>query len=666
MRAGLAAVLAMALLATASVPGPATAAPSAAHGDSYTFAFQDADIGQVADEILGRTLGVAYTVDPGVTGKISFRIDQRLTRAQLLEAFEAALAANGIVMVRSGDAVTLTPRAKAKEAAGLQTEGEAGGQAGYAVVAVPLSFATPSEVGKALQTMGQPDIVVYADDKLGLLMLGGTERELDAARQALRVLDRSGLDNSKIRWFDLTQAQAQTVGDELNQILKAANAPGIAIVPLKRLNGILAFARTPQALDEVSSWIAKLDVPGKDEAPALWVYHPLNLSADALASTLNAVLNGVPQTEAPTQAATQATNSLMSGATTPGGMSFGGMSSGGMVSGGSPLSIGASVAPAPAGSPTTAAPASAPQASFGSPGADSIRIGVSRESNILVITAPPSRWAQIKRMLDEIDRAPGQVLIEASVLEVTLTNELRLGVNWSAIAANGKLSIVSSANNAGAVAPTFPGLGITYIGSNIAAAIDALKAVTAVEVISAPKLVALDNHLARLEVGDQVPVTVQSAQETTTANSPLITTTEYRDTGVILNVTPRISGEDHIVLDIDQEVSSVAKTTSSGIDSPTIQQRRLQGTLSLKDGETMALGGMISSNRSRTSTGIPIAKDIPLLGAAFRSNDDSGGRSELIVLITAKIMRDPASSERVMKDLMADMKEIESRGLVGR
>ena len=291
---------------------------------------------------------------------------------------------------------------------------------------------------------------------------------------------------------------------------------------------------------------------------------------------------------------------------------------------------------------------------------------MSRDANILVVTAPPSRWVQIRKMLDEIDRSPGQVFIEASVLEVTLTNELRMGVNWSALAAKGKLNIVSSADPTGIIAPTFPGLGVTYLGSNIAAAIDALKSVTAVEVISAPKLVTLDNHLARLEVGDQVPVTIQSAQQTTTPNAPLINSTEYRDTGVILNVTPRISGEDHVVLDIDQEVSSVAKTTSSGIDSPTIQQRRFQGTLALKDGETMALGGMISSSRTRNSSGIPLAKDIPVLGALFRSNDDSNDRTELIVLITARIIKDHASSERVMADLTADMKEIENRGLFRR
>ena len=144
--------------------------------DSYSFAFHEAEISQVADEILGRTLGLNFTVDPEVTGKISFRIDQRLTRAQLLEAFEAALGANGVVMVRNGDSLILTPRAKAKESASIRTQNEGDTAAGYEVVAVPLTFATPSEVAKALQSMGRGDMVVYTDDKLGLMLLGGSAR----------------------------------------------------------------------------------------------------------------------------------------------------------------------------------------------------------------------------------------------------------------------------------------------------------------------------------------------------------------------------------------------------------------------------------------------------------------------------------------------------------
>ena len=626
------------ILALAGGTWPAFAAqPAGPAAASYTFAFKDADIQQVAQEILGNTLGVGYTIDPEVTGKISFRIDQRLTRAQLLEAFEAALSANGVVMVRTGDSMALTPRAKARQAATLHLNGPGASAdaAGYSTLAIPLSYATPSEAAKALESMGRSDIVLYTDDKLGLMLLGGTPHELEAALQTLKVLDQSGLQASKIRWIELQTATATQVGPELLQILQASGASGITVVPLKRLNGILVFARTPQALDEVSRWVDKLDAVGKEEASGLWVYRPQNLSAESLANTLNEVLNGqAAQGSSPSATAPLASN--------PGGT--------------------AAAAPVQAPNPSPGPTSSGGFA--GGSGENAVRIGVSKETNALIVTAPASRWLQIKRILDEIDLPPQQVMIEASVLEVTLSNDLEFGVDWSRILDSGKLTVSSIPSSSGAIAPTVPGFSVTYLSSNIKAAINTLKSVTDVQVMSAPKLITLNNHPAKISVGDQVPIVTRTAQSTENNNAPLVVSTEYRDTGIIMDVTPRVSGDNQIELDVNQEVSSVARTTSSGIDSPTIQQRKFQSTLLLRDSGTVALGGLISESRSKNHAGVPLVKDIPLLGNAFKDTSTVNKRTELIVLMTAKIIKDEASRKRVMGDLMADMKEIEHRGLV--
>ncbi len=477
--------------------------------------------------------------------------------------------------------------------------------------------------------------MVYTDDKLGLILLAGTPRELEAVQQTLRVLDQGGLQASRIRWFELSQAPAQTVADELEKILQASQAVGIQVVPLKRLNGVLVFARTPEGLDAATRWVAKLDVASKAEASGIWVYHPISVSAESLAATLNVVLGNSPAETSPPSAS----SSPMAPET----------------------SIKGASAPAVAASP---APSFAPAAAAGDE--SGVRIGVSRDSNALIISAPPSKWIQIRRMLDEIDRTPDQVLIEAAILEVTLTDQFQFGVDWTVVAANGKLNISNIANNAGVIAPTFPGFSLTYLDKNIQTAVNALKGLTNVEIVSEPKLVTITNHTAKLQVGDQVPITIQSAQSTSTANAPLVTTTAYQDTGVILNVTPRISGDDQIVLDVDQQVSTAGATTSSGIDSPTIQQRHLESTLILKDGAAVALGGLISDSRTEAKTGMPWLQDIPVLGTAFKTTNRKRNRTELIVLMTAKIMRDPTSERRVMDDLLSDMKEIQRRGLLQR
>lgn len=616
--------------AVAAVPS----APSAvARPQAYSFAFQDADIARVVEEVLGATLHLPYTIDPGVTGKMSLRVDQKLTHAQLYEALESALAANDIVLVRHGDSLLVEPRSKAKASASLQTSlSERSRRGGYQVVAVPLSYALPSEVARALTAVAPASSVVSTDDKLGLIMVGGTDRELDSLLQTIRVFDQSGLQASKIKWFELARAPAQSVADELDRILKASGAGGVTIVPLRRLNGMFVFARTPQALDEVGQWVAKLDVPPKENATSFWVYRPRSVSAEGLSRSLSTLLF-----DQPTGAAAAGTAGPIP-------------------------TVGVAATPVTAAGAASAADATLAPSSMRSPDG-SIRLGVDRESNTLLISAPQANWIQIQKILQEIDRPPLQVLIEASILEVTLTNDTKLGVDWSWMNGSSPLTISSSGQDDGSVAARFPGFAVTYLKSDIKAAVSTLGTRSSVEVVSAPKIMTLNNRPAMLEIGNQVPVITQSAQSISAPGSPIVDSVSYRGTGVILNVTPQVSDEDNIVLTIDQEVSSVGETTSSNINSPTIQQRKFQSSLVLKSGGVVALGGLISTNRGKGSSGLPVLSDVPVVGALFGSQKRSNDRTELIVLLSAKIIRDQDASDAALSILMQDMHEIEGRGL---
>lgn len=645
-------VIAAGLLATGPVEAR-TADPA----QTYTFAFHDADISQVAEAILGNALSLTYTVDPAVTGKMSFRIERRLTNGQLLEAFEAALKTNEVAMVRQGDALLLEPRAKAKGSAGLATLGGGGVHGvGYETLAVPLAYAAPSEVAKALQAIAPSDIVVYVDDKQGLLILGGDPPELEAAVQMVRTFDHSGLEAAKIRFFELAQAPADTVSQDLDKVLQASGVSGVTVVPLKRLNGLFVFARTASALDQVGGWIAKLDVPSREPADGFFAYHPRNVSAEELSDAVTSVLTGRQTARAvPSNSGGFRTSGLGGvGQTGVVGGGYGGVASS---VGGAPTPR--STTPTPADSVVAVPPGGGDDASAG------VRVGFDRGSNSVLVMAPPGRWIQIQKMLQEIDRAPSQVLIEATILEVTLNDQFNLGVDWSVVGADGQLTAQSINNSSGKVGPTTPGLSVTFLGKNVQAAIHALQARTAVEVISNPKILALDNHQAQLQVGDEVPIISQTGQSTTSPGAPVINSVSYLGTGVILDVTPRISG-DRIYLDVDQEVSGTTSNTTSGIDSPTIQQRRLQTTLILDNGGLVALGGLISSTKSTGDTGTPWLNRVPVLGLLFKSSSKTLARTELIVLITAKVVNDRATADRVMTDLLADMKEIERRGLIRR
>ena len=618
-------VLAVALVIGSVFPGPGTwaAPPSAPRPENYTFAFQDAEIRQVVEEVLGQA-GVAYSVDPGVTGRVSFRIEQRLTKPQLIAALEAVLAANGVAMVQNDGQLIVTPQSKAKANAEIRRGAAGAGLAGYEIVAIPLAYAQPTEVSRAIEAISGADQVLYANDKLGLLLLGGSGAQLRSTLETLKLFDQNAFQDSKLRWFELNQAQAATVAAELDRIVQGAGLVGVSVVPLKRLNGIIVFGRSTEALDEIGKWVIKLDTPGREVAASLFVYHPRNTSAEQLAKTLSSVLGG-----------------------------FGG---------GGSLSSAASSTAAPVGSPTESVPASpggnaAPQGTE-----DQLRIGVDKETNTLLIFSPPPRLIQIQRILNEIDRPARQVFIEASILEVTLGKDSKFGIDWAAISDRLRASSVN--NTTGNVSASFPGFSVTYLGNDVAAAVKALSSQSGLAVISAPKIIALDNHTARLQIGDQVPVVVQSQQSTSTSNANLVSTVDYRSTGVILTVTPHITGDDQLLVDVSQEVSSVAKTSTSGIDSPTIQQRRFESSLILYDGGVVALGGLISSTKSLSDSGVPGLKDVKGLGALFRTSGRSQSRSELIVLLRAKIISDRTAAGQTMADLAADMHELQIRGML--
>ena len=643
--------IAIAIAVLASSIGVAPTAFAAPKAAQYTFAFKDADISQVAEEVLGHDLGVAYLIDPEVSGKMSFRIEQRLTPAQLLEAFEAALSANEVALVRSGDTLVLKPYSKARESAPLRAPGEAIHRSGYEVAAVPLNFASATEVAKALESISPGKMVLYANDKTGLILLGGSGQELASALQSIKLFDQNGLADAKIRWFELTQSPAQTVADDLKRILESAGVGGVSVVPLKRLNGLFVFARTPEALDQTARWVTKLDVPSKEKSVSIWTYKARNVAADDLAQSLGGLLgdHSAASSSSTPQPATSGTSNF-------------GSASSGFGSGSSPSPTTSSMG----GRSPSSGPASVTGSLNGSQDTNTVRVSVDRNSNVLLISSSAADWVALQKMLEELDHAPAEILIEASIIEVTLTKDFKFGIDWTALGGNGRFTAQNLTNGATSVAANAPGFAVTYLDQDIKAALNTLDARTAVHVISAPKIIALDNRTATLQVGDQVPIITQSQQSTSASAAPLVNSVDYRNTGVIMSVTPRISGDDKISISVSQEVSSVSQTTSSGINSPTIQQRRFDSALLLNNGGTVALGGLISSSRTTARSGIPFLGSLPGVGAAFRGDTTNDQQTELIVLLSAKIIRTQQDADHALTDLLADMSDIKIHPMAKR
>ena len=196
-------------------------------------------------------------------------------------------------------------------------------------------------------------------------------------------------------------------------------------------------------------------------------------------------------------------------------------------------------------------------------------------------------------------------------------------------------------------------------GNSLNVVLSALANVTHVEVLSAPEVLVLNNQTATLQVGDQVPIITASATSTIDTNAPQVNSVQYLATGVILQVTPRVNKGGQVMMDIDQEVAEPLTTTSSTINSPTIQQREIVSSVSVADGETIALGGLFSNQASKTKTGIPWLQDIPYLGHLFSNNSDSVNRDELMVLITPHVVDDIKKARAVTDELRHKLPEVQ-------
>jgi general secretion pathway protein D len=272
----------------------------------------------------------------------------------------------------------------------------------------------------------------------------------------------------------------------------------------------------------------------------------------------------------------------------------------------------------------------------------------------------------IEAVVRRLDIVPLQVMIAATIAEVTLNDQLQYGLQY--FLKNGASKTEFSTAVAGALSATdiagvFPGFNYVFSTANQNVVLNLLRAVSKVTVISSPQLLVLDHQTAGLEVGAQVPIVTQTAQSVVTTGAPLVNSIDYRNTGVILQVTPRVNSSGLVTLDIDQEVSDVAPTTSSTIDSPTINDRHIISSVVVKDGETIALGGLISENRNDSKTGIPVLGDIPWVGPLFRSTDRSVGRTELLVMLSPRVVRNSNEAAAMTNDLLGSMRTIQPLGL---
>jgi general secretion pathway protein D len=638
---------------------------------------------QAAKTVLGDMVGVNYLVDPRVDGVITVQTTQPVSKADALELFQAALAPIGAVLVENRGIYRISPADQSatgtittgrtsRASANASEDPDATGAisndhslresivGGNGVRIVQLKYVAASEVARVLEPMIPKGSIVQADDARNILALKGSPGEIASMLETISIFDVDVMRGMSFAVVPVKTSQPEKLVDELKTVF-ASDKEGplkgrVRFMANTRLGAVLVMTSQPSYLTRVQTWIKRLDVKANGAERQLHVYQVQNRPVAELASVLQTmfvdqmkVVHPTPKNVSPRskQVSLIAANGSAPGLGTPDSTSQGGQN-GGAPGGGDLRNLARTLNTEI--DPSTSDPMEAVSSTTASGDDLPLKVVADDAKNSLLIMANERDYQRILRVVQSLDVVPSQVLIEAVIAEVDLNDDLQYGVQWALQNKQGSTTASFSSAVTGGLAATFPGFNYALATGRVAATLSALNSLTHVNVISTPSLMVLDNKTAKLQVGDQVPITTQSATSTVTASTAIVNSITMQDTGVILSVTPRINESGRVLLEIEQEVSSVVATTSSSINSPTIQQRKVKTTVVVNDGEVVALGGMIQETASKTSSQIPLLGSIPGLGAIFSNKDNSVQKTELLVLITPRIVRDGSESRQVTEE----------------
>jgi general secretion pathway protein D len=634
-----------------------------ATGTGITLNFSNANVQDVAKAVLGDLLKLNYEIDPTVQGTITLTTASPVDRDAVLPIFEQSLLLAGLALVQQDNLYRIVPAADAPRQAGTPIVASPGEPVspGFGLEIVPLRYVSAAQMQNLLQPLVPSGSIISADSGRNIITIAGTTDQRAAILNDVALFDVNQMTGKSFALFRPQSVDAEDLAKGLQAIIAGPDGQGIGslvqLIPLDKLNAVLAISAQPQYLAELQSWVTRLDQPSDTDDQQLYVYQVQNGKAADLASVLSNAF-GTANTPTPA-AADQGANAAPDNTAQL------------QPQGGSGL---AGSMPAPvAATPDTSGPA-APDQTANAPAADNappdsstddesgpppIRITPDNVNNALLIRCLPSEYAEIQQALKELDIPPLQVLIEASVAEVTLTNQLQYGIQY--YFHGGSTKVIQTTSTSQSVAAALPGFAAIFTdGQSIPLILSALQSLTTVTVLSAPELMVLNNQTASLQVGDEVPIATEQSQSTLTSNAPVINSIQYQNTGVILKVTPRVNAGGLVTMDVSQEVSDVSTTTTSTLNSPTISERLISSSVAIHDGQTVALGGLISDSRNNGKSGIPVLQNIPVLGNLFSTTNNNLNRTELLVLLTPHVVGDQYQAQAVTDELREKLSATEA------
>jgi general secretion pathway protein D len=611
--------------------------------------FEGVDIRQVVETILSSYLREPYVVHPALAGTVTFRTTRGIPKKDLVPALEMLLRMNGFALVREEGIYKVVPFSQVRGSVTPQLGGAATPlPSGFSVVAVPLKYIGAKAMLQILEPFATDGSAIRTDEVRNLMILAGGQRELKHLLETIDLFDVDFLSGMSVGLFPIKSADVKTLTAEIDKIFGAAGNPlaGIVrVIPIERLNALLIVTPQPRYLEEAKKWIERLDQTSSSGG-GLFVYQVKNGKAENIASLLGEIFGGKGSAAA-------GAPQLAPGAR-PAEIR-------------SPLQMGQAAAPQPA-------QAAAQTTQFQGDGivvSKDVRVVADKDNNALLIIASQSDYAKIEQALSKLDVVRRQVLVEVTVAEVTLSGDLQYGIDWFINArsgtSNGLSNVTTGTLNIGGflpatptgVVPAFSGLQlINRLGGDVRAVLHALAADGRVEVVASPQVMVLDNEKAEIKVGSRISVQTQS-QSVAGTTTGLVNSFQYLDTGVLLAVTPRINASGQVTLEVRQEFS-VPDAASTAGGNPNINTRSAQTSVIVNSGEAMILGGLIQENKTFSSSGIPLLSKIPIIGAAFGSQHIVSTRTELVIMITPRVVANSAQAQDVTNELRRKLPALES------
>lgn len=645
-------------------PTPAPPAPGAprpvdpARSSRFVLNFDNADIYEVI-RVMAEMMNINYIIDPRVKGVVNIRTSGQISQKDIFPVFQTILKMNGATAVPKGVIYEIVPFGDAKKLFARPTAGRDAGRTleeeKYTIQIITLKFIPATEVSKMIKPFlsDGADIVEYPQKNL--LIVGDMASNIRKSLDIIELFDEDIFSEMRVRIYPIHNADVNEVAKEMERIfsslevsLKSGRGVGITFTPIVRINSLLAVSSIPGIFDKVERWVKDLDrIPGEGTQLSVFVYYVQNGKAKDMADVLK-------QVYAPVKGAKpEVRERAVTPTPTPA----------------APAPRGVRPAPTPPAAPGAPAPA---VEGGGVPEGD-INIVVDETTNALIIRAYHRDYKAILETIKKLDIYPKQVLIEVLLAEVTLNDDTRYGLEFSTFSDSFTRAgrSYSYTVGAGGITPqTSMVSGLRYAITSVdrlAAAISASATEDRLKVISSPHVMASNNKEARIQIGQSQPILTNTYTTTGTTSTGVVEgTIEYKDIGIILTVTPRISDGKLVTLDISIEQSTVGKTALGNLsDVPFFPKKTAKTTLSIMEKQTVVIGGLIEDRKETVKTGIPYLSKIPILGALFGYHTNTVNKTETLLFLTPHVISDLGDSNRVTDEfrekIYSIQKELEKK-----